>query len=80
MGLPVDTIELMIRLRKGAFLKTPGAVIEIGAQQLSNEFLRARDRMEFLGQLFGVTATTTFICTAYWIITTISNFLVVTRL
>ena len=55
MGLPVDTIELMIRLRNGGFIKTPGAVIEIGAQQLSNEFLRARDRMEFLGQLFGVT-------------------------
>ena len=55
MGLAADTIELMIRLRQGDFIATPGAVIEIGAQQLSNEFLRARDRMEFLGRLFGVT-------------------------
>jgi SAM-dependent methyltransferase len=55
MGLSAGTIEGIIRLRKGGFMVTPGAVIEIGAQQLSNEFLRAHDRMEFLGQLFGVT-------------------------
>ena len=37
-------------------MPTSGAVIEIGAQQLSNTFLRARDRLELLGQLFGATA------------------------
>jgi SAM-dependent methyltransferase len=55
MGLSAGTIELLIRLRKGGFMMTAGAVVEIGAQQLSNEFLRASDRMEFLGQLFGAT-------------------------
>jgi len=37
-------------------MPTSGAVIEIGAQQLSNTFLRARDRLELLGRLFGATA------------------------
>jgi len=55
MGLAAATIELIIRLRQGGFMPAPGAVIEIGAQQLSNEFLRARDRLEFLGHLFGAT-------------------------
>jgi hypothetical protein len=55
MGLSAGTIELMIRLRQGGFMPPSGAVIEIGAQQLSNGFLRSRDRMEFLGRLCGVT-------------------------
>jgi SAM-dependent methyltransferase len=55
MGLAVASIELLIRLRQGGFMPTPRAVIEIGAQQLSNPFLRARDRLELLGQLFGAT-------------------------
>jgi hypothetical protein len=56
MGLAAGSIELLIRLRQGGFIPASGAVAEIGAQQLSNAFLRARDRLEFLGQLFGVTA------------------------
>jgi len=55
MGLAVATIELLIRLRQDGSMPISGAVVEIGAQQLSNAFLRARDRLEFLGQLFGVT-------------------------
>jgi SAM-dependent methyltransferase len=55
MGLAAGTIELLIRLRQGGFMPTSGTVIEIGAQQLSNAFLRARDRLELLGQLFGAT-------------------------
>src|SRR5580692_573975 len=55
MGLSVATIELLIRLRQDGSMPTSGAVIEIGAQQLSNAFLRARDRLELLGQLCGAT-------------------------
>jgi SAM-dependent methyltransferase len=55
MGLAVASIELLIRLRQGGFMPTTGAVVEIGAQQLSNAFLRARDRLELLGQLCGAT-------------------------
>lgn len=57
MGVSADSIELLIRLREGGLVNTPAAVIEIGAQQLNNYFLRARERMEFLGQLFGVATT-----------------------
>jgi Methyltransferase domain len=56
MGLASDTIEMMIRLHEGGVITRPTNVIEIGAQQLSNSFLRARTRMEHLGSLFGVTA------------------------
>jgi SAM-dependent methyltransferase len=55
MGLAAASIELLIRLRQDGSIPTSGAVIEIGAQQLSNAFLRARDRLELLGQLFGAT-------------------------
>ncbi len=55
MGLAAASIDLMVRLRQAGFMSTPGAVVEIGAQQLSNAFLRARGRLEFLGQLFGAT-------------------------
>ncbi len=55
MGLAIDTIEMMIRLREGGVITHPTSVIEIGAQQLSNSFLRSRERMEHLAHLFGVT-------------------------
>jgi SAM-dependent methyltransferase len=55
MGLTAASIDLLIRLRQGGFMPTSGAVVDIGAQQLSNAFLRARDRLELLGQLFGAT-------------------------
>ena len=55
MGLAAGSIELLIRLRQAGLMPPSGAVVEIGAQQLSNAFLRARERLEFLGQLFGVT-------------------------
>jgi SAM-dependent methyltransferase len=56
MALSVLSLELLTRLRKSGALAEPTSVVEIGAQQLGNDFLRARDRMENLGQLFGVTA------------------------
>jgi hypothetical protein len=55
MGLTVFSIELLIRLREKGYLEKPTSVIEIGAQQLANDFLRARERREYLGRLFGVT-------------------------
>ena len=56
MGLTSSSIEHLIRLREGGAMTGPKAVVEIGAQQLANSFLRARSRIEYLGQLFGVTA------------------------
>lgn len=56
MALTVISIELLIRLREAGLLADSRAVIEIGAQQLANDFLRSHDRLEYLGRLFGVTA------------------------
>jgi hypothetical protein len=55
MALSVLSIDLLVRLHEGGYLTTPTSVIEIGAQQLANDFLRAQDRREHLGRLFGVT-------------------------
>jgi SAM-dependent methyltransferase len=55
MALGGDTIDILLRLHKDGYLKGPTSIVEIGAQQLGNGFLRARDGIELLGQLFGVT-------------------------
>jgi hypothetical protein len=57
MALTVVCIEQLIRLREAGFLADSRAVIEIGAQQLANDFLRSHDRLEYLGRLFGVAAS-----------------------
>lgn len=54
MGIGCDAIALLIELEGGGHLSRPGAVIEIGAQQLSNTFLAARDGLRHLGERFGV--------------------------
>lgn len=47
-------IELLARLREQGHIPDRAAVIELGAQQLSNSLLRASAEVEKLGQLFGV--------------------------
>jgi|ERR1700690_282526 len=54
MGMSVKDVELLIRLKEDGHIPTRAAVIEIGAQQLSNSVLRAKGEVEKLGQLFGV--------------------------
>src|SRR6266478_6005991 len=54
MALTVLSIDLLLRMREGGFITGPMTVIEIGAQQLANDFLRAPDRIAFLGRQFGV--------------------------
>ena len=44
----------MIKLREGGYLPDRAAVIEIGAQQVSNSVLRAMPDVEQLGRSFGV--------------------------
>lgn len=57
MGLSGGDLELLLRLKRGGHLNRPGAVMEIGAQQLSNSFLRERQTIDELGRLFGATGT-----------------------
>jgi hypothetical protein len=53
MGISLKDVELLIRLREAGYLPDRAAVIEIGAQQISNSVLRSRVEVERLGELFG---------------------------
>ena len=49
MGVTIVSLKLLAHLHSAGVLTRPGAVVEIGAQQLTNDFLRARDSVEYLG-------------------------------
>ena len=53
MAIGNAAVELLIKLRTAEYLEPEGAVIEIGAQQLSDSLLAAPDRVAHLGRLFG---------------------------
>lgn len=55
MGLGSDVIQLLFALREQGALPTEKSVIEIGAQQLANNFLESRNELALLGLQFGVT-------------------------
>ena len=54
MAIGNVAIELLIKLRTAGYLKPGSAVIEIGAQQLSNSLLLELDRVVYLGRLLGI--------------------------
>jgi len=68
MGIGSDSLVLISDLKKQGHLAESGAVIEIGAQQLANTFLEAKDTIRELGQAFGVTAP----CVANFSVTNVS--------
>jgi hypothetical protein len=51
MGIGGNDLDLLLRLRRNGYLELPGAVIEIGAQQLSNDFFD-NERLNELANLF----------------------------
>jgi hypothetical protein len=53
VGLAADTILHLINLRRAGRLPDRGRVVEIGAQQLSNSFLRSKEELAELYGLFG---------------------------
>ena len=55
MGTGWKDLELIVRLKAEGYISPRGAVVEIGAQQLTNEVLRDRERLKQLGEAFGVT-------------------------
>src|SRR5258708_35113904 len=59
VALDIDTITLLGRLKRQGQIVRPGTVVEIGAQQLANSFLRAKPELDELGKLFGVTSPIT---------------------
>jgi hypothetical protein len=54
MGLGFELIDLLTQLRIDGVLRRHAAVMEIGTQQLSNNFLQAGKQLERLGELFGI--------------------------
>ena len=50
MGLGSDVLQEVIRLKRARVLARMSRVMEIGAQQLSNDFLRADQELQ---EIFG---------------------------
>src|SRR5271154_6877868 len=53
MGIGVEDLDLLLRLREEGYIPDRASVMEIGAQQLANNFLKAREKIEKAGQQFG---------------------------
>ena len=56
MGLSSGDLDVLIQLRRDGHVPTPGSVIEVGAQQLSNSFFDD-GRLHELAKLFNVVPT-----------------------
>jgi len=56
MGTGWSDFNLIVRLKEEGYISAGGAIVEIGAQQLSNDVLRHPEKVSQLGQAFGVTA------------------------
>ena len=56
MGMSRRDVELLIRLKEAGHVPDHAAVIEIGAQQISNSVLRKSSQVERLGRLFGASS------------------------
>jgi hypothetical protein len=54
MALGSGIIDIVKRLKREGYLRSPLSVVEFGAQQLANSLLSAREDLESLGDLFGV--------------------------
>jgi len=54
MGIAFDTLYRLMELRLGGLLPRRTAVMEIGAQQLTNSFIEATDQLQKLGAFFGI--------------------------
>jgi hypothetical protein len=54
MGIGVQFLNILAKLRADGFLEPPASVVEIGAQQLDNSFLEASDEIARLRELFGI--------------------------
>ena len=57
MGIGCDAITLLTELTKACHITKGGAVMEIGAQQLANSFLEAREELTRLAALLDVTTS-----------------------
>jgi hypothetical protein len=54
LGIGSDTIDLLIKLRESGHLGAHAAVLEVGAQQLAEDFLTHQEKLAQLGAMFGI--------------------------
>jgi hypothetical protein len=54
MALGAADLQLLLNLRQDGIIGSPGAVMEIGAQQLANSFRRDRAGLSAMAALFGI--------------------------
>jgi hypothetical protein len=54
VGTGLRDFNLIVRLKDEGHLSPGGAVVEIGAQQLSNDVLRQREALKPIGEAFGI--------------------------
>src|SRR5262245_15158185 len=54
MGIGFDLLDRLMELRLAGLIRRRTAVMEIGAQQLNNNFLQATERLQKLGAFFGI--------------------------
>jgi hypothetical protein len=54
MGLDITDIDLLARLSESGHIQSGHAVVEIGAQQLSDSFLKSREALAHLAALHGI--------------------------
>ena len=55
MGFSPHDLAILVEMKQQGLIPDRGAIIEIGAQQLTNSFLEGRSTIEGFGHLFGVT-------------------------
>src|SRR5262245_12907454 len=56
MGVGLKDFDLVVRFKNEGYVRPNGAVVEIGAQQLSNNVLRNPEKIREWGQAFGITS------------------------
>jgi 2-polyprenyl-3-methyl-5-hydroxy-6-metoxy-1,4-benzoquinol methylase len=54
MGLCQKDLQILINLKEKGYISNRASIIEIGAQQLSNQFLLATEQLNKISDLFGV--------------------------
>src|SRR5260221_5485469 len=54
MGLGSRELDMILKLRKDGYIPSHGSVVEIGAQQLSNDFLKATQLIGDIARAFGI--------------------------
>jgi hypothetical protein len=56
MGMGASTLPLLMALKRRGYIPNSSAVIEIGAQQLDDSFLSAKNDIAATGRFFGITS------------------------